>query len=340
MKALVVGLGSVGRRHLANLRALQPEAELGVLRSGSGGRGDTTGLADYVVYDLDQALTHQPDVAVIAGPASQHVETATALARHGVHLLVEKPISDRLDGVDGLIGECKDRGLTLMVGYVLRFLPSLGHMRTAVSDGCIGRLLAIRAEVGQYLPDWRPNTDYRQTVTARSELGGGAFLELSHELDYLRWIGGEVMAVRAWSDRMSDLEIDVEDVAEITMELASGAVATAHLDLLDHSPVRRCRAVGSLGTLELDLLVGSLYLHRSKDERAELWAADPTDRNGMFLAELTHFLDCVRTGTPAIVTGRDGQAVLRTALAARRASLTGERVTVATCRDDLAVSDR
>ena len=113
---------------------------------------------------------------------------------HGVHAYVEKPLAVTVEGLAELLdGEAE---VTIAVGYNLRFHPALEAIRAAVYEGRIGRLLAVRAEVGQYLPDWHPEEDYRVSYAARRDLGGGALLTLSHELDYVRWIAGEVVSCR------------------------------------------------------------------------------------------------------------------------------------------------
>ena len=105
---------------------------------------------------------------------------------------------DKLDGVDDLLGTVRARGVICQVGYNLRYLPSLSRFRDLINEGLVGGPLSVRCEIGQYLPNWRPDTDYRTGVTARSDLGGGVLLELSHEIDYLRWIFGEVEWVSSW----------------------------------------------------------------------------------------------------------------------------------------------
>jgi len=252
VRFLVVGLGSIGRRHLVNLRHLIPDANITVWRHAPlAGGGDVPREADGVVTSLDEALSPRPDMAILASPAPYHVRTAAALASAGVHILVEKPLSDSLDGVDALIDACGRRGIVLMVGYHLRFDPSLTILHDAVADGIIGRLLSLRSEVGQYLPEWRPGTDYRQGVTAQRDLGGGVVLELSHELDYVRWVAGEVRSVRAETGRLGDLDTDVEDVAEILLRFIDGSIGSVHLDMIQRSPTRTCRIIGTEGTLEV-----------------------------------------------------------------------------------------
>src|SRR5262249_39063512 len=156
--------------------------------------------------------------AIIASPASAHLEAALALADAGIHLLVEKPIANSSEGVHELIERCRKHQLVLMVGYNLRFMPSLRRAKQMIESGVIGTVLSARVEVGQYLPQWRPHADYRQGVTAQSALGGGALLELSHDIDYILWILGLPAQLSASGGKYSNLEIDVEDMVEILLE--------------------------------------------------------------------------------------------------------------------------
>ncbi|MBE3139991.1 MAG: Gfo/Idh/MocA family oxidoreductase, partial [Thermoplasmata archaeon] len=194
MRILIYGLGSIGRRHLANLRLIEPNAHITVWDQESRLPDCREYLSpeDRFVSRLEDALAAQPEVALISSPSPLHVEAALELAKQGAHLFIEKPLSNNLDGVDELIDRCRKRLLVLLVGYNFRFYQPLQVVHQALQDGQIGRVLSTRAEVGQYLPDWRPAIDYSQSVSAKSELGGGALLELSHELDYVRWLVGEI----------------------------------------------------------------------------------------------------------------------------------------------------
>lgn len=320
MRYLIVSLGSIGRRHLRNLRALCPEAHIAVLRqyAGVGNDGATEG-ADQQFTTLEQALAFKPDAAIIAGPATTHLGTALPLAQAGVHLLIEKPLADRPEGLDILVAHCKKHALVFMTGYNLRFSPSLRETRRLIESGAIGHVLGVRAEVGQYLPDWRPDSDYRQTVSARRALGGGALLELSHEFDYLYWLFGHPARVTARGGHYSRLEIDVEDMVEITLEYQSPTrLINIHLDLVQRAPVRRCRFIGEAGTLLWDGLTDRIECYKAETGK---WATFDqfvcTERNQMYLDELDHFLRCVEHGETPLVDGAQGQDVLTIAHAAR-----------------------
>ena len=295
MRILLVSLGSIGRRHLANLRQLEPDAEVCILR-----RALDPAVHETQVTTLEAALAFAPDAALICSPAPQHLEVAAALAACGVALFIEKPLSHDPSGVAELLTLAREKGAPLMVGYCLRFFAPLRALRDDVLAGKVGRLVHIHAEVGQHLADWRPGTDYRASVTAQRALGGGALLELSHEIDTALWFGGEVESVTAQLGTLGDLGLDVEDSADLQLRFRNGVLGTIHLDLLQRPPRRLLRLIGTEGTLTLDLL------------------ASGEDRNAMYLEELRHFLDCVRTRRQPDITGEDGLRVLEVIAAARR----------------------
>lgn len=321
LNVVIASLGSIGRRHLANFQHVEPAVRPIVWhqhsRPGSGGPS----AANTIVYSLEEALAERPDAALVTGPSSTHVETAQALARHGVHLLVEKPLSNSLEGVDLLLETCRANKIILMVAYCFRFYRPMQVVKQAIANGLIGRVLSVRAEVGSYLPEWRPASDYRTGVTARRDLGGGVLLELSHELDYVRWLVGEVTSVSAVVRRQSDLQIDVEDTAEILMELAGGAIGSVHLDMTQRAPIRGCRVTGTDGTLVWNGITHEVKLYvASTREWSDLHPPDPAAYDEMYRAELCGFLAAVNGGEPGGATGEDGRRVVALTLAARQAS--------------------
>lgn len=327
MRALIIGSGSIGQRHLSNLRQLLPNAKITILRHDPSipAPEEAAKLSDRIVYRLEDAFEEGLDFAVVASPAPMHVAVALPLAERGVHIFVEKPIADRLDGVDQLLDASRRHGGALLVGYVLRHHPLLQAVREMIVGGAIGRVLSVRAEVGQYLPEWRPASDYRRTVSARKDLGGGVLLELSHEIDYVRWLVGEPTSVFSRVARVGDLEIDVEDLAEIVLQFAGGALGSIHLDMVQAEATRTLRMIGSEGTIDCNLRGGTMrvYSRRTKrwDERAfpEAAAGD-----NIYLAQMRHFLECVAGRAEPCVTGEDGRRALRIALAAKE-SAQGDR---------------
>jgi predicted dehydrogenase len=328
---LIVSLGSIGRRHLRNLRQLRPNSEIAILHlRASSEHSRAADGANHVFESLDDAVDFAPKAAIVAGPASTHVSIAQKLAEAGVHLLVEKPLSNAVEGCSELIDTVQGRGLVLMTGYNLSFLPSLQVAKACLDRGMIGHVIAARAEVGQFLPDWRPGTDYRAGVSAQSRLGGGALLELSHELHYLYWMFGMPSRVTARGGQLGDLDMDVEDLVELTLEYESPRrLVNVHLDLVQRVPHRSCRFIGSEGTLVWDAMRDSVEAYQAE---SGTWAQVPvrslSDRNQMYVDELQHFLDCIERGLRPVVDGTDGLKTLVIVDAAKRSMACNSTVEV------------
>jgi len=331
-RLLIVGLGSIGRRHARLARELVAGLQIAALRQQVSPDMAGSGV-DYCMTSLAEALKFCPQAAVIANPASHHLEVASDLARAGVHLLVEKPISNTTRGLSELIENCASRGLTLMTGYNLRFLPSLVRFRELLEARHVGRVLSVRAEVGQFLPSWRPGSDYRQSVSAQAALGGGVLLELSHEIDYLRWLFGEVGWVSAVQRKQSGLETDVEDTAHLVLGFAEtraapSLIASLSMDFIRHDTTRCCTAIGETGSLRWNAVTGTVEVFEQGGDAWRSLYAHPHQRDESYLAEWRHFLKCIADGSAPLISGYDGLAVLQIVEAARRSSSTGATVPV------------
>jgi predicted dehydrogenase len=321
---LVVGFGSIGRRHLANLQALGVEVVLH--RTGLGRR--EAYLPDVAIEtDLEAAIRRRPAAAIICNPSALHVPSALLAARAGCPLFIEKPVSHSMAGVTELQGEIERQRLTAAVGFQFRFHPTLRQIREWIAVGEIGDVVSIRAHWGEYLPDWHPGEDYRQSYSARRDLGGGVILTLCHPFDYVRWLVGEVVQVSAIAGRGSGLELDVEDVAQIALRFASGAVGAISLDYAERPASHQVHVVGRRGSIRWSGQDGVAWLHAGT---RTLTAPPPRDfnRNDMFVAEMRQFLTCLEAGTEPACTFADGVAALRLALAAKLSAERGRAVDV------------
>jgi len=333
-RLLVVGLGSIGTRHIRLARSLLPELRIVVLRHQLVAAPPEVPGVERCVGTMAEALAFRPQAAVIANPASHHLEVAQVLAENGVHLLIEKPLSDSAAGVADLLEIGRARGLTVMIAYNLRFMPSLRRFRELIQENIVGKILSVRVEAGQYLPTWRPGSDYRTGVSARRDLGGGVLLELSHEVDYLQWIFGEIAWVKATCVRRSSLEIDVEDTAFLTLAFTGGQgtdqlVASVVLDFVRHDTTRQCTVVGETGTVRWNAVAGTVERFSAGGKEWIDLFRHVAQRDETYLLEWGHFLRCLADGTPPPIGAADGLAVLRVVDAARQAAETGARVPVA-----------
>jgi hypothetical protein len=215
-----------------------------------------------------------------------------------------------------------------MVGYNLRFHPGLRRLKELVSQGAIGQVVSARATVGEYLPDWHPWEDYRRSYSGRRDLGGGAVLTFSHELDALCWLLGPPRRVSAMTAHASTLEINTEDVAEILLEFERGALGSVHVDYVRRSPQRTLELIGEQGVLQLDVTRNRLEHHAAATGQWRVEEGSPTfQRNDMYLDELRHFVACVRGEVDRpLIDGEQGAAILAIALAALNSAARGRTV--------------
>jgi predicted dehydrogenase len=279
------------------------------------------------VGTLGEAWAAGAEVALIAAPTRFHGELALEAARRGSHLFIEKPLSDRLAGVEPLLEAAGERRLVTLVGCNLRFHPGLRALKRLVEEEAVGRVVAVRAEVGHYLPDWHPWEDYRRGYSARRELGGGVILDAIHEIDYVRWLLGEVESVACFAAKLSRLDIDTEDTAALLLRFAGGAFGEIHLDYVQRPPRRGCQVIGDEGTIEWDFARGETRWYSA---RTGTWRTFSVPRgwepNDMYVDELRHFLACLAGGERPALDLWEAARVLRVALAAKRSERTGRAV--------------
>jgi predicted dehydrogenase len=309
MKVLVVGLGSVGRRHLANLVAL------GVARVEA--CSEWQRLRHYSVGDVcvpvhhrfEEALRSLPDAVVIANPTSLHARYAAQAIDRGCHVYVEKPAAVSRSDVRGLVEQALTRRVVAAVGCQLRFNDCLERLRRKLAAGYFGRLVSVQINQGEHLQAYHPAEDYRTSYAARAKLGGGILLTQIHEINYLRWIFGEPAAAFAIGGKTSRLEIDVDDSVTALLTLRDGTPVTLHQDFLQQ-PARRSVAVfGEAATAFWDYGQNTLRLVTAHGVQAEDDEAAPLDRNRMFRRAMMDFLECVQH------PGRSPRTTLRDACA-------------------------
>lgn len=251
-RVLVVSLGSIGKRHIKNTRELIPSAEICVWRRN-------------LIEDLDQpkdlkivttkseALAFKPDAVILSSPAVFHAEQASIFVEKEIPLFIEKPLTHSPELTAPLKALADVHQSLIFIGYVLRFQPIMVRLKSLIDCSFIGEVLIAEITAGQYLPDWRPNSDYRLGVSAQAELGGGVLLELSHEIDYALWLFGKPENVYADVRKLSDLEIDVEDCATIIMSYPDKKVVIA-TDFLQRAPMLGLKLIGTKKTAIVNLL--------------------------------------------------------------------------------------
>lgn len=321
-RCLVVGSGSIARRHIANLRQLLPQADVACVSASGRAIAPGETLATVGLASFDEALAWEPELAVVASPAPLHLDHAVALLETGIAVLIEKPLSDSLARHEALAARLAPWRERIEVAYNLRFLSSCRRMQTLLQEQVVGHLHSIHIDLGQYLPDWRPGSDYRRNVSANRSLGGGVLLELSHEFDYLTHLFGRFDRAFCVTGQSGALEIDVEDRADILLTRGDGLVAQLHMDFLQRKATRRCKVIGGHGNLLWDLVGNSITLETGSGEKV-LFSEPEVDRNAMYLELLRGFIDLAQGRAVPRIAYEDGLAVLTMVDAMRQSATTG-----------------
>jgi len=334
MKLLVVGCGSIGARHAQNACALATLAVTDTLAENARACAAATGAT--VFESLDKALAWGPRAVVVATPHRSHLAIARRAVEAGADVLIEKPLSHDLEGVGEFLGSVRQRGRRAYVVCNMRFHPGPKALKRSLSR--VGTPLFARAHVGNYLPSMRPGRDYRALYAARRSEGGGVVLDAVHEIDYLAWLFGNVAGVTCRADKLSDLDIDVEDHALLALEHACGTRSSAELDYLRPRKSRGCEIVGTRGVLEWHsdgkdperCLVRFFPMGGDEwdtiDELPRVDTAKPyQDLMRAFLREIEE------PGTTPLLTAEDAGAVLGVALAALESARAGGAKKHPTC---------
>jgi len=328
VKFLIAGSGSIGRRHLRNLLTLG-ERDILLYRTHQSTLPDKELAPFPFETDLHAALAHKPDAVIISNPTSMHLQVAIPAAEAGCHLLIEKPVSHSLEGLDDLAQAVKSNACQVLVGFQFRFHPGLQKTAELLGQAAIGRPLSARAHWGEYLPGWHPWEDYRQGYSARPDLGGGVILTLSHPLDYLRWLLGDINTLWCFSASTGELGLDVEDTAEIGLQFAGGVIGSVHLDYNQRPPAHHLEIIGTQGVLRWDNTDGAVHLYREDASSPSDEIFPPPDgfeRNQLFLAEMRHFIQVTMGYKEPLCTLVDGIQALKLANAARDSAREGKLV--------------
>jgi len=328
MRILVIGCGSIGMRHLRNLKSLGNHELFACDPVPENLKRAKQECGAQPFDSVKTALQAGADIAFVTTPSHLHVPIALQAARAGCHMFIEKPLSHTDEGLDELVETVRKKDLITMVGCNMRFHHGPATIKQLLDAGVIGKITSAIMEAGYYMPDWHPDKDYRARYSANRAMGGGVVLDAIHEIDYARWLLGEVTEVFCAGGKMSSLDIDVEDSVNVVMQFAAGFSIMLHLDYIQRTYARSCKIIGEEGTISWDV-AGPFRWYSAKTKQ---WTViDPPPGytiNDMYIEELRHFLDCYAHRKKATLDVEDGARVTRLALAIKRSMNTGQKVTL------------
>ena len=327
MKALVVGYGSIGKRHIDNLSKFK-NMEIIVCTN----RKNDNFLKQRnckIFNSINECIKENPAFGIIANETRYHIKTALILAKAGIHLLIEKPLSDTLQNTDKLLEIVKKNKLIVLIGSNFRFHPSIILIKKIILQGDLGKIISVKVENGSFLPNWHLDEKYETSYAARSDLGGGVVLTCIHEIDYLYWFFGSIRNVYSITGKYSSLDIKSEDLSAILLNFKNNVIAEAHLDYFQQPSVRNCKIIGTKSTLVWDFETNSVIFYNVKNRKWIQKMKKPNyDFNTTYIEELIHFFDCIQGKTKSINDLKDGIYSLKIALAIKKSSKLKKSISV------------
>ncbi|KFM20884.1 15-anhydro-D-fructose reductase protein [Marine Group I thaumarchaeote SCGC AAA799-D07] len=319
LKILVVGYGSIGKRHVNNILS-NTKSEIIICT-----KQENLALLDRkrvkVFGSLSKCLLEKPDIGFITNETVYHIPTAIKLAKEGLDLFIEKPLSNSMKDVVTLKNIVKRKKLIVQLGYNLRFHECVNKIRKLVKQKKIGRIISIQAENGSYLPDWHPYEDYKKGYAGKKKLGGGIILTQIHDVDYLYWIFGNPKSIFSISGKFSDLDISAEDYSASIIQFKNKITAELHLDFFQGPEYRKCKIKGTKGIIFWDSINNEVELYNNRKKKwISILKLKNYERNQMYIREIKHFLNCVKNRNRTINSLDDGIKTLGISLAMKKSA--------------------
>ncbi|MBL0012842.1 MAG: Gfo/Idh/MocA family oxidoreductase [Flavobacterium sp.] len=322
MKILIVGTGSIGMRHLRNCLAIDHSTSIAVVSRSKSHLEEFPTIK--VFGTIEAAFVEQQiyDAAIIATPTSLHVENCVDLIENGIKkIYLEKPVAQNLDDVDSLVALAQAKKVAVFVGFDLRFDLGLNHVRSLLEKKVIGNVISFQAEVGQYLPDWREGTNYKEGMSAKVALGGGVMLDLIHEFDYLSWMLGGFQKVYGFHKKIDALGIETEGISVNILETKAGALGVLSLDYVQKALNRNSKFIGDAGTIEWNYVTAEVKWNTHANQEWQYFDYNSVARNDRFIAILGAFLKANSSSFDDRLTSlEEGIQALRTVIQAKNSN--------------------
>lgn len=298
MKFLIVGCGSIGKRHISNLKQISPNSEINVYDSQSWLLNKVCKKFK-VKLSLEKNLdTIKYDCVFICTPPSSHIQLAKRAIKAGSNIFIEKPVSSNSKQIIPLLSLVKKKNILAFVGYNFRFHKSINTIKKFIDSKKFGNPIHVSSYFGSFLPDWRIDQNYSKNYTARNDLGGGIIHDSSHELDYLRYFFGNPKFIQSNYKKTKFLKSDTEAISDIILEFDNELLGTIHLDYLRRQYKRTLEILFEYGIIEWSLIESEIKIFNAKSKRWKKIRI-PNDTNEMYIDELKHVIMCIKNKIPS-----------------------------------------
>jgi predicted dehydrogenase len=321
MRVLVVGTGSIGTRHINNLKSLGHEVYAVDLNPENLAKVKPLVLGAF--SSLREGLRIKPEAAFICTFSNSHIGPAIECAKAGCQLFIEKPLALNMQHISDLLKIIRTKKLISMVGCNMRFHPGILHLHKLLKTDLFKKCLLAELEFGYYLPFAKP--EYRKSYQANKKLGGNLIFDDIHEIDYAVWFFGKPKKVFCTKGMCSGLKMDTEDHVEMIIEFASGVICTIHMDYLQHGYARRCKIVSEEATTVWDFTNQKIGVISRKSKKWQ-WIPMRVELyyNKMYLDEVRFFMNAIKMRKQPFNSVEQSLVVLKLAMAANKSCVSGE----------------
>lgn len=322
---LIIGFGSIGKRHTNNiLRTTKSNVVVFSHRSNIKPKEfynyQLNKKRIKIFSKINECLKEFPSVGFITNETSFHIDFAIKLAKHKIHLFIEKPLSNSIKKIDQLEQLVHKNNLIVMVGCNFRFYPPIKKIKKLVETNIVGNIVSVQCENGSYLPDWHPDEDYSKSYASRKELGGGVTLTQIHELDYLTWIFGDVKTHQSIVGKFSHLKVNSDDLCTCILQLKNNTIVELHLDYFSKPFYKRLKIRGTAGILYWNSDENKIKFFNNETNNWKIIHVSNNYKltgrciNQMYVNELKYFLKYVQNKKQPMNNLNESLKVLKTTL--------------------------
>ena len=305
---LVVGCGSIGRRHIENfikhgvndISCVDTNQErLDIVT-------EKFGISKTYKNHKDAFNKEKYSGVIICTPTSMHTNIAIDAARNESHIFLEKPVADTLKDIDILEKLQKEKNLQIFVAYCHRFIPSVKRLKEIIDKNTYGRVCSINMSWETFLPDWHVYEDYRSFYMAKKSMGGGALLDESHGIDLLQYIFDDICEVSADVKTISHLEIDSDDWAAILFKMKNGIYGKANFDLFRRDPKISMEILTEKTTIIWDRIDHQIKIFDPEKKNYLIEKFTKEDIMTMYDLETIHFINCLKGKEQSLIPLNEG----------------------------------
>lgn len=318
MNFIILGCGSIGKRHIKNLLSIGIDPQnINAVDTREDRLKEVNDLGIQKLFtEIPNNSLDSIDAGIVCSPTSMHIDQSILLASHNINLLIEKPVCSNLNGIDELMNIIKKNNLVAMIAYIFRFTDAAKIIKQLLDEKKIGKLIYFRGEFSEYLPDWHPYEDYRSFYMSEKKLGGGSILDQCHIMDLAHFFCGNFKSVMAFNSKISSLEVNADDIAEMIIQLENNILASIHTDIFGREHKKSLEIKGEFGNINWDFYQKSVSIYNSETKESNKFENLDKDFNNCYIKEMRHFINCCGGKEKSISPLEDGIDTMKLIIAA------------------------